>query len=688
VSRNKRPTLTSPWKIGFLVSLLLVTVSIGVGFAITRTFGVAWSWIQFGEGNWAFHLDAFMKEMLPLVVIVPVMSLLSYLAITGAVRRYRAYLDSGLDYKNLVKSVRRIDDLQENRIKSLGDYPELRDSLLKLRERVAEREKALDEREAGIGATQEEVEAADAIKAEARVLTGAISNGPVDGFAEELALSVPEMKGIEQAIRENLLVGITPMTMNDLGEQMSHIRSEMTESTTELNKMLGELSAEMVVSENGAREIELHLSQLKVIVGGDAGQANSGDTNQAIALVDRLDQTSAALSALGEETRSIAINTALHAGQGEGGLTELVKLADDVRDVAAKFNGLSAQYLETGQQVRAAVQAVSGPGSDGQLAETMETMTDRVTYWAERAMVLGQKLNAFEHSFRDMTATFESKLGGGLPEETYQTVGELSTGVEDESGSHQDQTPPVGAGGPEASPAATAAPIAGLEKNKNLFDEIGGGSDDNLFTDIPDQEAAESQADATSHTGLTGVFERNEIHPPAAQDTGSPEPAEETAPPAEPKTQAPQAQAPQTPEPQAQAPQAQEAGPDGAPQADKPSGTDPAGQASPAGTPPSELFEEMGTPPPVEEQPQSPTPAQSRIEPGELIQSQVDLSGKEKEMPPIPGFDDQPSPAADLTPEPKTQEDQTAPEESAEEHVYDLYELGAVDYQPTVHHSA
>jgi len=95
VNRNKRPALTSPWKIGFLVSLLLVTVSIGVGFAITRTFGVAWSWIHTGDGSWAFDLDAFLNEMLPLVVIVPVMSLLSYFVITGAVRKYRAYLDSG-----------------------------------------------------------------------------------------------------------------------------------------------------------------------------------------------------------------------------------------------------------------------------------------------------------------------------------------------------------------------------------------------------------------------------------------------------------------------------------------------------------------------------------------------------------------------------------------------------------------
>ena len=125
MDRNKPPALTSPWKIGFFVSLLLVALSIGVGFFITRSFDVSWTWVEFGDGSWSswkFHLDSFMREMLPLVVAVPLCSLISYFLIAGAVRKYKAYLDSGLDYKNLVRSIRRIEDLQdEGRIKKLNN---------------------------------------------------------------------------------------------------------------------------------------------------------------------------------------------------------------------------------------------------------------------------------------------------------------------------------------------------------------------------------------------------------------------------------------------------------------------------------------------------------------------------------------------------------------------------------------
>jgi hypothetical protein len=633
-----------------------VTVSIGVGFAITRTFGVAWSWVHLGGGKWAFNLDAFMNEMLPLVVIVPVMSLVSYFLITGAVRKYKAYLDSGLDYKNLVKSVRRIDDLQEDRIKSLGDYPELRDSLLKLRQRVADREAALDEREAGIGATNEEVEA---IKAELNVLTGAINRGPEEGFTEELAVTTPELKRIEKAIREKFLIFGTPVAMNDLGEQMAHIRLELVETATALKNMLGELSAELIVSQNGTKEIELYLSQLRTIIGSDAGQADPGTVQQATAVINRLDQTSAALAALGEETKSIAINAALHAGQGEGGLSDLVKLADDVRDVAGRFNGISAQYVETGQQVRAAVKSLGGHAGDGQLTETMETMSDRVKYWAERVMILGDKFNAFELNFKEMVTTFDAKLGGGETGEAYQTVDDFTAGTDDERDLQGDQAPSGGTPEEEGIADAAGAAIPGLERNKNLFEEIGGESDDNLFADIPDQDEEEEATGGKTHTGLTGVFERNDLHSPLAEE----------------KAEVPTQEAPQAGVPDSTG---------------QPSATQtPAPAAPPADAPPAEQFEEIGTEPTQEDQaPAAPTD-QPRTEPGEFVQSQVDLSGKGKEIPPIPGFDEYPAPTGDPAASPgATAPEQDAPDTPAAGKVYDLYELGAVDYEPTVHHSA
>jgi len=586
VNRNKRPALTSPWKIGFLVSLLLVTVSIGVGFAITRTFSVTWSWIQVGDGTWAFSKDAFFHEMLPLIVIVPVMSLVAYFLITGAVRKYRAYLDSGQDYKNLIKSIRQIGELDENRIKRLGDFPELRDSLTKLRDRIVDREKTLDQREAGIVAQQDEVTAAEQFKAETKLLVGAIKQGPVDGFNEELALSIPELRNAEEAIRNHLLVGEASMTTQDFGEQVAHIREELVDSTESLKSMLSELSGEMVVSQNGARELEMYLGQLKTVIGnvGDGASGVSGVS----ALVDRLDQASAALAALGEETRGVAINTALQAGQGESGLAELVNLADNVRDVAARFNGISAQYQELGQLLKTTVQVVdAGQGGGGELAETIDTMTGKATYWVERSVILAEKLNSFERYFLDAQSAFNVKLGGDLPDENYQTVDDFST---DES---KDVSGDTG-------PAVPVAEVASLSQDKNPFEDIGGSSEDNLFADIPAEGADGADGadgESSGHTGLTGVFERNELHPAAVQE---PAPAE--------------------------TPSAPEA-------------------AETAAASPEEMFEEMDAPADVP-------------------------SGFETNR--------HEAPAAQAAPAGNTKKD----------NVYDLYELGAVDYEPTIHHSA
>jgi hypothetical protein len=675
VDRNKRPALTSPWKIGFLVSLFLVTVSIGVGFVITRTFGFTWTWIQFGDGSWAldswaFDRNAFLNEMLPLIVLVPVMSLLAYLLITGAVRKYKAYLDSGLDYKHLVQSIQKIDDLQDDRIKALGGYPELRDFLFKIKNGISEQEKSLQEKETALNSRGQKISSSDEIKAETGVLVGAINRGPVDGFSEELALALPELKQIENAIRQHLLgvqTGAPSMSAPDLGEQMANLREELAESSEALKQMMTEISEEMVATQNGAREIEFLLGQVKNTIRSEAAGTATGaqvETANAAALVERLDQTSEALAALGEETKSVAINTALQAGGADGEVSELVKLADDVRELATKFNGVAAQYQEVGLQLRSAAQSLPESTGSDQVDEMIETMSGKVTFWIERAVILGEKLNALEQHFIETNTAFESKLGGVQEEdEAYQAVDDLAS--DSRSGEIDDQK--------EAMPAdefvhqqvndpvletETAHPtgLSGLEQNKNLFEEIGGQTEDNLFADIPPGTAPEQQSEQLS--------------------------ADEAVPPAEPEI-----------------------------------GQEPP-QAPPGEDRSTELFEEMGA---TEAQPAESLVApqsQSRTQPGEFVQSQVDLSGVEVEETTLPEVGetaaetqqvDSPveveSPGSE-TPPPSQPSPPGAPVEPAMEDsptvagsgdaatvadvesIYDLYELGAVDYEPSIHQNA
>jgi hypothetical protein len=97
----------------------------------------------------------------------------------------------------------------------------------------------------------------------------------------------------------------------------------------------------------------------------------------------------------------------------------------------------------------------------------------------------------------------------------------------------------------------------------------------------------------------------------------------------------------------------------------------------------------MGIAPSVEDEPLAPPPGQSRIEPGEFLQSQVDLSGEASKETQVPGVDEIPTRPVENPPDVETQQQQSPPAPLEDEDpVYDLYELGAVDYEPSVHQGA
>lgn len=192
----------------------------------------------------------------------------------------------------------------------------------------------------------------------------------------------------------------------------------------------------------------------------------------------------------------MAINTALQAGAGESGVSELVKLADDVREIAARFGGIAAQYQELGLQVRTAVQSQAAGTANGAVGETVQTMTGKVAFWVERSMVLSDKLKAFETQLAETVSSIESRLGTEPAGASYQEVPELSIennsaqlipdqdGVADDIAavdSVMDDFEIQGATAPVAQPAADTP---GLEQDSDLFEEIGGTSEDNLFEEI------------------------------------------------------------------------------------------------------------------------------------------------------------------------------------------------------------
>jgi hypothetical protein len=109
------------------------------------------------------------------------------------------------------------------------------------------------------------------------------------------------------------------------------------------------------------------------------------------------------------------------------------------------------------------------------------------------------------------------------------------------------------------------------------------------------------------------------------------------------------------------------------------------------------MFEEIDTAESGEDTPLAPPPSKNRTKAGELIQSQMNLSGSgdANAGPEAEQFEDKDlaleleshryaAPQKPPAPEQESMQDSTPQEE-----IFDLYELGAVDYQPDgVQHNA
>jgi hypothetical protein len=98
--------------------------------------------------QWAFNLSAFTSEMLPLIGLISILAFATSVLVSGAVRRYKTYVDSGAQYKDLLRSIKHLEDLEdESKLDQLKQHPELREFLMGLKHRLAARERQGTEKE-------------------------------------------------------------------------------------------------------------------------------------------------------------------------------------------------------------------------------------------------------------------------------------------------------------------------------------------------------------------------------------------------------------------------------------------------------------------------------------------------------------------------------------------------------------
>jgi len=413
---TKSPVLASPWKIGFFVSLMLVFVSIGVSYYFVHQYGVPLNilerdWLDRNEWLGVIRGEGFLFEVLPLIGLVIATAMISYMVITATVRKYKKYLDSGHDYKNLLSSLKEIEDLEnKKKIERIKNHPELKRLLLGVAEALEERERLLSEREGALETrlndvlASKEKEMGEDFARQCDRLSKAVEARSLEPSAIEFAN--PDLARLSKVVQQALQANAAPAA-SDLAVSYGDLKK-----TTEVfQSKLREIAEELRTSRASAQEIE---QQLRGLAQADSSGPDGNrlepaakEAREILGSLKGLEELSAAIELTAEEARGVAINTALRAGSGEGTQDDLIRLAEDVKEVASRFKDATKRFFQISAVLRSSAGALEvfanspkrpSAGPSG-VERNVATVLSRVSLWVERIVVLCDRVANLSESY-------------------------------------------------------------------------------------------------------------------------------------------------------------------------------------------------------------------------------------------------------------------------------------------------
>ncbi len=312
-----------------LVALLLSVLSFGVGYYLVEVYDVNLGWKRADTGAWYVNSVSFFKEIYPLAAGVILVSLFSYFLIASAVRRYKFYLDSGQDYRKMVSLATSIDDLTNpTQIARLSDYPELQGVLRNYGDQIRQISRELDDKEKDSRIVDLEIEV----------------DSLIDGrpLREELV----EGKWWEPIIKKlNEFIGDNRRRVKELEEHSELVRRIMSRGVLSCGKV--QESTDQTCSE--ISEIVRAAEELLDIMNGAGMSAAGGEKTGAVgysgAAIDEMEkvlrqfeQDGQSLYEFAEQNNGVALSIALMAARGEVSGRDLAKSAEKVRSTAEQFN--------------------------------------------------------------------------------------------------------------------------------------------------------------------------------------------------------------------------------------------------------------------------------------------------------------------------------------------------------------
>lgn len=404
-SKDKQPVLTSPWKIGIFVSLLLVLMSLGVGYYLVSFYNVDLKWIKSGTGGWSIDSKLFMNDMLPLAAAVIFVSLFAYFLIASAVHRYKFYLDSGQDYRTMISLAESIDDLTNPaQIARLSKYPELQAVLRNYGDQIHEISRDLG--------TKDNASNYSELKSEIEGLIG-------EGGSAEDGTEGKDCGSIYEQLRDR--VESDRARIEELEKRNQAERRAYGHAALAYGRAMEGISGageELLAITNSVAELTSVAERINANAAArNAAATRSGAAPQERALkttlsemessVRKLEEGGRVLHEFSEENNGIAIHLALMAARGNVDEHALATFAERVRSTAERFHKLSdsvsiiAQGLlgschaikeKAGMEIEMPAVAIDADVS-GAIVEIARQIEERSSILEKRIMSLGSELH-------------------------------------------------------------------------------------------------------------------------------------------------------------------------------------------------------------------------------------------------------------------------------------------------------
>ncbi|MDZ7859396.1 MAG: hypothetical protein U5O15_01780 [Candidatus Krumholzibacteriota bacterium] len=378
--RNKgnSPVLTSPWKIGVLVALLLMITNVGVGYYIVNQYGIDLKWLSNNSNVWGIETFTFFKEVFPLAAGIILCSLFSYFVIASAVRRYRYYVDSGQDYRKLVSIADSIDDLTNpTQIARLSNYPELQNILRNYGDKIREISEGINSKEEQFDTAKLEKEI-DSVLNGKPILQSSSEEKPWADLIRKLdeGFRIKD-KIIEEAKEANETLEDERKKMNQMGLSLGKVIESADAAIKDMSSITSPASqAREFLNDN--RNISPAENS-----GQEAAEVKSAISNMKKSL-NKLEEGSIAMRDFSEKNNGLALNIALMAARGNIGEGDLAGFAEKARETAEKFNKLGGAVISLHKDLDSNYKVfksslLNGDTRESSVSQSAEEIVSRIT---------------------------------------------------------------------------------------------------------------------------------------------------------------------------------------------------------------------------------------------------------------------------------------------------------------------